>query len=675
MKKAVLIPCYNEEITIEKVINDFKTELPDADIYVYDNNSTDNTAKIATEAGAIVKKEPKQGKGNVVQSMFEQIDADVYIMVDGDDTYNAKDVHKLIKPIINQDADMVVGDRIKNGDYKKENKRKFHYSGNYVVKFLVNRLFKMNNNDVMTGYRAFSKKFVKTIKLQTTHFEIETEITIESKLNNMKVIEVPINYSDRPKGSKSKLNTIKDGEKIISYVLQQYKNQNKQYKYSILKYIIVFILLITCYICTLTLTSTFDSKLIKENCKQSAQTLKQQWNEEYYGRLPIFIPYKQDIIIIDNPTDAIMVNTAYSIDSQTPFTSAMLGRKNYVKGLTTKENGDTNGTLKSSDKYDEYLPVDELVGILNDEPDESFEYIRYWHGYLIILRPLLLLFNINIIRIILLVTIAVLTVSVLALTYKRFGIKTTLIFFIGFLITETFYVGMSLQGAPIFIIMLIQTLLVLKRKRLSMLEIFITGSLTNFFDFLTAPVITLGIPLIAFCLIQQKENTNSTVKNLVIMIVKYSIVWGLGYGITWLAKWLIVGIFCNRDIFNIVLAQIKHRSFGTTKELTYAAEFIVLFANLFNGISIIIIPIAIIAYVMKTLYKLNKVNFKNTIIENIFINSIPYFVISLIPIIWSLVLKNHTYNHSFFTYRMMQVWVIAIGIIMFSIEEETKRSI
>ena len=162
MKKiAILIPCYNEEITVAKVITDFKKELPDALIYVYNNNSTDNTLQIAYENGAIVKNEYRQGKGNVVRSMFRDIDADVYVLVDGDNTYPANMVHQLIKPILMETADMVVGDRISNGTYKKQNKRLFHDFGNGMVKYTINRLFKTNLKDVMSGYRAFSRAFVK----------------------------------------------------------------------------------------------------------------------------------------------------------------------------------------------------------------------------------------------------------------------------------------------------------------------------------------------------------------------------------------------------------------------------------------------------------------------------------------------------------------------------------
>ena len=176
MKKvAVLIPCYNEELTIEKVIKDFKRELPYADIYVYDNNSKDKTAEIAKREGAIVRRESKQGKGNVVRTMFREIDADIYVMVDGDDTYPAEFVHQLIEPIRNEEADMTIGDRLSNGTYQKENKRHFHEFGNNLVRKGINLLFQTKLRDIMTGYRAFSKMFVKNMPVLSQKFEIETE--------------------------------------------------------------------------------------------------------------------------------------------------------------------------------------------------------------------------------------------------------------------------------------------------------------------------------------------------------------------------------------------------------------------------------------------------------------------------------------------------------------------
>ena len=224
MKTAILIPCYNEELTIAKVIRDFQNELPDAEIYVYDNNSKDKTFEIAMNAGAIVKRESRQGKGNVVRSMFRDIDADIYVMADGDDTYPAEFVHELIKPIISREAEMVIGDRLSNGTYSTENKRKFHDFGNNLVKNLINYLFKSSLNDIMTGYRAFSKSFVKNIPVSSEGFEIETEMTLHALDKRFLIAEIPIIYRDRPEGSVSKLNTFSDGIKVLKTVASLFKN-------------------------------------------------------------------------------------------------------------------------------------------------------------------------------------------------------------------------------------------------------------------------------------------------------------------------------------------------------------------------------------------------------------------------------------------------------------------
>ena len=222
-KIAVLVPCYNEELTVEKVVSDFKKELPDADIYVYDNNSKDKTSELALKAGAIVRKETAQGKGNVVRSMFQDIDADIYVMVDGDDTYPADEVHGLIEAV-REGADMVIGDRLSNGTYASENKRGFHNLGNNLVRLLINKIFDNDINDIMTGYRAFSKKFVKTNAIMSPGFQIETELTITTLVYRYKVKEIPITYRDRPKGSESKLNTFSDGFKVLMTLFDLYKD-------------------------------------------------------------------------------------------------------------------------------------------------------------------------------------------------------------------------------------------------------------------------------------------------------------------------------------------------------------------------------------------------------------------------------------------------------------------
>lgn len=234
MKIAILIPCYNEELTISKVIKDFKKILPDADVYVYDNNSKDRTSEIALKSGAIVVREKRQGKGNVVRSMFRDIDADYYVMVDGDDTYPAEFVEELLKPIISGEADMTIGDRLSNGTYTSENKRAFHNFGNNLVKSLIGKLFKNDINDIMTGYRAFNKFFVKTMPVLSEGFEIETEMSIHALDKKFLLKEIPIDYRDRPEGSSSKLNTYKDGIKVLRTILSLFKDYKPLPFFSIL---------------------------------------------------------------------------------------------------------------------------------------------------------------------------------------------------------------------------------------------------------------------------------------------------------------------------------------------------------------------------------------------------------------------------------------------------------
>lgn len=222
-KIAVLIPCYNEAQTIEKVVTDAKHALPDAVIYVYDNNSTDDTAAIAKRSGAIVRREHMQGKGNVIRRMFREIDAECYLMIDGDDTYPLDCAREMVDKILNNHTDMVIGDRL-SSTYFKENKRPFHNFGNSLVRGSINMLFHSDIKDIMTGYRAFSYNFVKTFPVLSRGFEIETEMTIHSVYNNMQLENVIVDYRDRPTGSESKLNTYSDGFKVIRMILRLFKN-------------------------------------------------------------------------------------------------------------------------------------------------------------------------------------------------------------------------------------------------------------------------------------------------------------------------------------------------------------------------------------------------------------------------------------------------------------------
>ena len=220
---AVLIPCFNESKTVTKVVEDFKKALNGATIYVYDNNSTDDTAKLAEKAGAIVRHEYQQGKGNVMRRMFREIDADAYILVDGDDTYPAEAAPEMVRLVLEKQADMVVGDRL-SSTYYTQNKRPFHNFGNDLVRFCTNHLFGGKIKDIMTGYRAFSYQFVKSYPVLSKGFEIETEMTIHALQRNMQVENVVIEYRDRPEGSESKLNTYSDGFKVLRTILRLYKN-------------------------------------------------------------------------------------------------------------------------------------------------------------------------------------------------------------------------------------------------------------------------------------------------------------------------------------------------------------------------------------------------------------------------------------------------------------------
>ena len=237
---AVLIPCYNEAQTIEKVVTDWKRELPEAAIYVYDNNSSDETAAIAEKAGAVVRHEYMQGKGNVIRRMFREIDAEAYIMVDGDDTYPAEYGRQMVDEVLIKNVDMVVGDRL-SSTYFNENKRPFHNFGNSLVRGSINRLFASDIRDIMTGYRAFSYLFVKSFPVLSQGFEIETEMTIHAVHNNMAISNVVIEYRDRPEGSESKLNTYVDGAKVLRTIFRLYKNYKPLGFFSLLSGILLLI--------------------------------------------------------------------------------------------------------------------------------------------------------------------------------------------------------------------------------------------------------------------------------------------------------------------------------------------------------------------------------------------------------------------------------------------------
>jgi len=223
-KVAVIVPCYNEALTIAKVCDDFRSVLPQADLFVYDNNSSDGTGDIARAHGATVRSERRQGKGNVMRQAFREVEADVYVMIDGDDTYPVESVHDLLAPVLAGEADLVMGDRLSNDSYASENKRQFHSFGNDLVRWMIKRLYGAPIKDAMTGYRVMTRSFVKAFPMLAKGFEIEVEMDIEAIDKNWRVVEMPILYRDRPQGSFSKLSTVRDGFKVLAAVLGLFKD-------------------------------------------------------------------------------------------------------------------------------------------------------------------------------------------------------------------------------------------------------------------------------------------------------------------------------------------------------------------------------------------------------------------------------------------------------------------
>ena len=304
-KIAVLVPCYNEAQTIKKVVEDFKKALPEAVIYVYNNNSTDDTAKIAAEAGAIVRNEYKQGKGNVIRRMFREIDAECYIMTDGDDTYPAEFAPQMADMVLNKNCDMVVGDRL-SSTYFQENKRPFHNFGNEIVRKSINFLFKSKIKDIMTGFRAFSYQFVKTFPVLSTGFEIETEMTIHAVDKNMAVGNVVIDYRDRQEGSESKLNTFSDGFKVIKTIIRLFKAYKPIWFYGLVALVLAVIsigffipilviygetglvpkfptLIMCCFVMTVAILSFFSGSILQSLRQKEKQDFELHLNQVYFN--------------------------------------------------------------------------------------------------------------------------------------------------------------------------------------------------------------------------------------------------------------------------------------------------------------------------------------------------------------------------------------------------------
>ena len=431
----------------------------------------------------------------------------------------------------------------------------------------------------------------------------------------------------------------------------------------ILKCSIVFVLLICIFVALLVLSSSFPSSAIKNNVQASAKVLYNEGNRKI-----VYIPYRFSNIQFDNYTDALMINTAYSIDSTTPLEAVFLARKNYIPNVTKTIQEDKVGELKSSSKYMYHNEVGELLDLTNNEAEESFEYARYWHGYLIVLRPLLVIFNLNTIRVLLTIALIILFIAFFILLEKKTNIFMALFFELGLFCVEYFYLGYTLQGIFVFLIAVITSIIILIKDiqfKNNVLLFFVVGMLTNFFDFLTVPMVTYGIPMLVILLINEKKEDYKWTKSL-LDIIKLGIAWCIGYGLTWFTKWLLTDLFLHKNLISVALQQVKYRSIGREYSLLQA-----IYPNLDYEILFIILTVILtLALVFKQIK--NKSIYKNKTIKEI----IPFFLITILPYIWYAVLKNHSAEHSFFTYRNQVLTVIGINICFFKmilLEKEVKK--
>lgn len=428
-----------------------------------------------------------------------------------------------------------------------------------------------------------------------------------------------------------------------------------------INYILIFIGLIILFILLLTLTSIFPSKKIFENVRESAITFSNEGN-----RKEIQVPYKINIteFELDNFTDALMLNTAYSIDSATPLYSSLIARKNYIPNVTTCVYEDEVGELRSASKYEGHNEVGELMDLINGEEIESFEYARYWHGYLIILRPLLLIFNITNIRIILTILLITLAIILLFLLYKKTNITISIIFLLGLMSADFIFLGFSMHSIICFLIAIITSIILILRfdkiKDFG-LVFFITGILVNFFDLLNVPLITLLMPLIIYILL--KEEKSISLKTIILDIIKYCLLWGIGYSMTWFAKWLLVDLLFDKNVIETAIKQVIYRSVETPEYKLY--EVIVWNIKHMGSNFLVSIIITYILVIFKGIVSRKKqgTNIESTIKASLLVGQLlPYIIIGIIPIVWYTVLQNHSYEHSFFTYRILMITIICINL-------------
>ncbi len=405
------------------------------------------------------------------------------------------------------------------------------------------------------------------------------------------------------------------------------------------KYLLIFIISIITFLILLCASSLIPSKYLKSNVIKSANILQKQTNE-YVIRIRGFnIPF-------DNHTDSLMINTSYSIDSNKPLYSSLVARKNYIPNVTKTIHSDTIGELKSS----KLGQVGDLIDTINENVYESYEYARYWHGYLVFLRPLLLLFDISGIRIINIILFLILGIIFLYLVYKKIGLIESIIMLIGLFSVDYFYIGLSLQGTPVFLIMIISSIFILlKYNKIKNINIvfFIIGIILAFTDFLTNPLITLGIPMTIYFLLKQK-NEGVSLKETIKILIYLCISWSLGYLITWFTKWVIVDLLYGKSIINTSINQLFYRvGINDTPSIIET-----ILKNLYCVMPmLLIIILSTLAFVILK----KKIRFNLTLI-------LPYMFICILPFIWYMLLRNHSLYHCGFTYRTLILTLTCIPL-------------
>lgn len=445
-------------------------------------------------------------------------------------------------------------------------------------------------------------------------------------------------------------------------------NKCKKTFINTLKYIFLFIILLCIHMFLMLVASLIPAKQLEKHVIESSEVLFEEGEKKN-----INLGYKQENIFTF--TDALMINIAYSVDSTDPIQSMLLARKNYVPGQTLQVYIDSQYNLGASEQYinkknGDLYQTKELYGLMHGENiTDSFEYARYWHGYLVILRPLLAITNYTGIRIILLIITTILVIQLLYKIYKKLDISIAIIFFIGLLSVSIFIVTQGINEILVFIVALIFSIILLSKKHLDnhINELFfVIGSITVFIDFLTAPLVTLGIPLIIYLLLLQKYNKN--LKDIILSLVKICITWGLGYALTWISKWIITQVMLGRPVISQAIEQAKFRINLGTSKLGYIDVVMRNIRFLSKNVVLAILSLLII-YIAGNLILNNK---KDINVKQNIKNAMPYIITAIFPFMWYFILQEHSYIHAFFTYRILIITVISLFIIVNKILEIKK---